>query len=268
MPNVEHDAQSTVVTIKHHSLNQLLHSPPALAAANSTPLLLLLLAQVPGQQQPVSQHTPFSITAGSSLNGPSGPHPPTGLWDNGCYWHLDTRQQEFDSIPRSWADVRAAASRVDEVLKGCKADGSISDTHQTLLHGDFKSENLLWDGRGRCCAYDFQYTGRGLGMRDVAYMLSSSVDVDVLEHSSGEQRLLQHYHASLQKQLGRHGKEAAAKRYSSDVMTAQFELCLVDYVRFMAGWGMWGNAEWASQRARDVLPRLDDVIAAARRGWC
>jgi thiamine kinase-like enzyme len=196
-----------------------------------------------------------------------GPAAPAALWDQGCYWHLDTRQQEFQSIPRSWSDLRAAADRVDAVLKGQTADGLQTNCHQTLVHGDFKSENLLWNADGRCCAYDFQYVGKGLGVRDIAYMLASSVDIDVLLEEGGEQQLLRHYHSALTQQLREHGKAAAAQRYGYGVMVAQFEVCLVDYVRFMAGWGMWGNAEWASDRAREVLQQLDKAIATARTGW-
>jgi thiamine kinase-like enzyme len=222
------------------------------------------MLQVPGQDDCVSQSTPFSITAGSTLQG--HPLPPTGVWDQGCYWHLDTRQQEFQSIPRSWSQLRGVADQVDAVLKGQRADGSETNCHQTLVHGDFKSANLLWNG-GKCCAYDFQYVGKGLGVRDLAYMFASAVDIDVLEADGGEEQLLRHYHSALQGELHRHGKADAAQRYSYEVMVAQFEACVVDYVRFMAGWGMWGNAEWASERAREVLGRLDKVVAVARTGW-
>lgn len=164
-------------------------------------------------------------------------------------------------------DLRGVADRVDAVLKGHKADGSTVDCHQTLTHGDFKSANLLWNKEGRCCAYDFQYTGRGFGVRDVVYMLSSSVDIDVLEADGGEQQLLKHYHSALLQQLSHNGKADAGQRYSYEVMFAQYELCLLDYTRFMAGWGFWGNGEWAGDRTREVLKRLDAVIAAARTGW-
>lgn len=223
--------------------------------------------QVPGQDEPVSHSTPFSISAGSTLNQQAGPQPPTGLWDQGCYWHLDTRQQEFQSIPRSWSELRGVADRVDAVLKGQRADGSETTCHQTLVHGDFKSANLLWNADGRCCAYDFQYVGKGLGVRDMAKFVVSAVDIDVLEEDQGEQQLLQHYHTELLKQLRSNGKAEAAQRYSYEVMVAQFELCLVDYVRFMAGWGFWGNVEWASERTREIIKRIDKTVAVARTGW-
>ena len=34
----------------------------------------------------------------------------------------------------------------------------------------------------------------------------------------------------------------------------QYELALVDYVRFMMGWGMWGtNSDYAGERAVEIL---------------
>ena len=36
--------------------------------------------------------------------------------------------------------------------------------HRTVIHGDFKSENVLFSADGRnCAAYDFQYCGDGCG---------------------------------------------------------------------------------------------------------
>lgn len=35
-----------------------------------------------------------------------------------------------------------------------------------------------------------------------------------------------------------------------------YELCLLDYVRFMAGWGFWGNEKYAIQRVTGLLKAL------------
>jgi hypothetical protein len=99
-------------------------------------------------------------------------------------------------------------------------------------------------------AYDFQYCGAGLGARDVAYLFVSSLDCGVLERY--EQRLLAHYHRSLLarlRALGRAGGEA----YTAEVLQRHYDLALLDYCRFMAGWGWWGNAGWARSRARALL---------------
>jgi aminoglycoside/choline kinase family phosphotransferase len=153
-----------------------------------------------------------------------------------------------------------------QVLKGIRPDGSKAACHRTLLHGDAKSANFMFTADcSACAAYDFQYCGEGFGVRDVAYLIASSVDEDVVEQQ--EQQLLRYYHQKLQECLQAQGKADAAQRYTYDVMTAHFELCLLDYVRFMAGWGFWGNARWAQRRARQVLGRLPQVVQVARTGW-
>eukprot|EP00775_Hariotina_reticulata_P008899 gene8899-9076_t len=179
----------------------------------------LFWEEVPGMQPPISHSTDLqAIVDGSGIGCLGG-----SLWDQGCYWHLDTRQQEFRTMSRELRDLKAAAAQVDEVLKGLRADGSKASACRTLLHGDFKSENVLFDAAGhRCAAFDFQYCGEGLG---------------------------------------------AAKLYTYEVMVAHFDLCVVDYVRFMAGWGMWGNVKWAKQRTQQALRQLPAVVKLARSVW-
>lgn len=118
-----------------------------------------------------------------------------------------------------------------------------------------------------CAVYDFQYCGEGLGLRDVAYMLCSSVDEDVLEQH--EPQLLQHYHATLCAHLARHGKQEAAERYTLAAAQAQLDIAIADFVRFMAGWrgGSWGASGWANARTRRVLQQLPSLMRAARAGW-
>ena len=49
----------------------------------------------------------------------------------------------------------------------------------TLVHGDFRSDNLLFDADGRPLVLDFQLVTIGNGMVDVAYFISQSVADDV-----------------------------------------------------------------------------------------
>lgn len=96
-----------------------------------------------------------------------------------------------------------------------------------------------------------QYAGSGLGVSDVAYALVSNVDSRKLEGSVDE--LLQHYHQQLTSQL----KPAAAADYTRIILDQHFDLALLDYVRFMAGWGAWGyGSGWAQRKAKQLLKEL------------
>ena len=70
----------------------------------------------------------------------------------------------------------------------------------------------------------------------------------VAEH---EEQLLRHYHTQL------HAAYAELRStpldYSYGQMTIHYGLSMLDYVRFMAGWGFWGNSAWAQRRARALL---------------
>jgi hypothetical protein len=83
------------------------------------------------------------------------------LWPTGTYWHLATRMDELDAI-RDPA-VRANAPVLDAQLARAE--------FQTIVHGDAKEANFCFARDHRVAAVDFQYTGRGVGVRDVAYLL-------------------------------------------------------------------------------------------------
>lgn len=85
-------------------------------------------------------------------------------------------------------------------------------------------------------------------MSDVAYALVSNVDSRVLDASFDE--LLLHYHQQLTGSLD----TASAADYSLEICKQHFDVALLDYVRFLAGWGMWGyGSSWAQRRARQLL---------------
>jgi len=74
------------------------------------------------------------------------------LWPVGTYWHLATRWDEWDVMEA----------------------GKLKDAFQTLVHGDAKLANFCFPASsGPVAAVDFQYVGRGCGMKDVAYLISS-----------------------------------------------------------------------------------------------
>ena len=102
---------------------------------------------------------------------------------------------------------------------------------QTLIHGDAKPANFLWNSQFQAAAVDFQYVGSGCGVRDVAYFLDGCLGsqecwhwLDIyFEHLS---RAL--YHFSLRQQV------LAEWR-------ALFPIAWCDLLRFEQGWGAPGQ---------------------------
>ena len=120
----------------------------------------------------------------------------------------------------------------------------------------------------RCAAYDFQYVGKGYGVKDVAYLFASSLSAAALVE---EEQLLAYYHHQLTNNLREEAQAGnlgagAAEEYTAVIMKRHFELAVLDYVRFMAGWGFWGNSGWAERRAREALPAVRARWEAAKKG--
>jgi Ser/Thr protein kinase RdoA (MazF antagonist) len=64
---------------------------------------------------------------------------------------------------RQYKRLKAAAHELDRRLRGHRPDAGIDPRFRTLVHGDFKSANLLFSMRPpvSCAAFDFQYCGEG-----------------------------------------------------------------------------------------------------------
>ena len=181
----------------------------------------------------------------------------------GTFWHLDTRPEEWEAIPEDGGFLSGLKQEAHGIAAELKAEAS---TFPTLNHGDAKAANFAWSNPSpssspskekrkepsiSAAAYDFQYVGRGVGARDVAYLLSSAGS------SSDEKQLeasLDFYFECLQGDLLSLGKAEQAKKYTRDTLTYHFRLSTADFVRFMAGWGSWGGGAARAERiAREVV---------------
>jgi hypothetical protein len=58
---------------------------------------------------------------------------------------------------------------------------------------------------------------------------------------------------------------SGGKEYEWDIFLAHWEAALVDWLRFQASWGFWGNRLWLEARVRYVLAegRLEETLGAA-----
>jgi thiamine kinase-like enzyme len=152
--------------------------------------------------------------------------PLKGLWPIGTYWHLATRQDEYAVMADS--ALKQSAYKIDELLNQSK--------FQTCLHGDAKLANLCFADEmdtNHLAAVDFQYVGRGVGVKDLAYFLGSCLsDKD-----------LKSYSASIINGYFEHLKSALIHyRLQLDVDDLEQEwrdlycFAWADFQRFLLGW--------------------------------
>lgn len=164
------------------------------------------------------------------------------LWRVGTYWHLTTRQDEWEKMKN--APLKQAAEAIDERL--CHA------RFQTLVHGDAKLANFCFSKTHKIAAVDFQYVGKGCGMKDVAYLISSCFEETDCEHY--EAALLSHYFDQVEKALDRDIDFQEVKQEWSHL----YKYAWADFYRFLDGWspGHWklhGYSERLTQEAIEAL---------------
>lgn len=191
-----------------------------------------------------------------------------GVWLNGGYTYLATRRKEYaelrDDSEHEWSSALCQPlvgekSIAELAAAFLSSPTSSSQPHRTLIHGNIKNENLFSTKSGDAVAfYDFQYVGLGLGVCDLAKLFTCSVPLDMLVGDSGhvnritelkmmqgEKDLLRAYTSQLQKTAG--------KQYDWETLVRHWETALVDWLRFQASWGFWGNSEWLEARVRSIL---------------
>ncbi len=144
-----------------------------------------------------------------------------GLWERGTYWYLATRPEELEKIKGE--RLYHFSSLIDARLN--------SAHFQTLLHGDAKLANFCFkpDLSG-VAGVDFQYVGRGVGIKDVAYLLGSCLSSTECEHHHEE--LLTWYFYEL--------NAALVPTVNSTLLEAEwralYPVACADFQRFMSGW--------------------------------
>jgi hypothetical protein len=217
---------------------------------------------------------------------PSDSNEERSVWLNGGYTYLSTRRSEYTTLSRdyshSWnealtdwvSDSSSSISEIAAAFLAPKPSGtgySPIAGYQTLIHGDVKSENLFTSASGEEVAfYDFQYVGLGLGVCDLAKFFTCSVPLSMLlsllpssispstststspyefPHAlpmqSGEAALLHQYLSNLRK--------VSQQEYQWEIFIRHWETALVDWLRFQASWGFWGNTGWLEARVRWIL---------------
>ena len=149
---------------------------------------------------------------------------PTGLWEVGTYWHLETRPDELKKIEHK--ALKSKAHLIDKVLNQCQ--------YQTIVHGDAKLANFCFSEDGKSvAAVDFQYVGGGCGMKDVAYFLGSCLSSSECEMY--EQELLNFYFTAFKKAL-----QSSTINVDLEALEKEwrrlYPIACTDFTRFLLGW--------------------------------
>lgn len=148
------------------------------------------------------------------------------LWKVGTYWHLATRPDELARL--SAGALRRAAPAIDQRLNAARFRG--------LVHGDAKLENFCFSSSGPGVAVvDFQYVGGGVGVKDVAYFLSSCLSLDECEALIPG--YLELYFDALRAALEARGDTPASEAAALECEWRElFSWAWTDFYRFLAGW--------------------------------
>ncbi|MDG2221998.1 MAG: DUF1679 domain-containing protein [Rubripirellula sp.] len=170
-----------------------------------------------------------------------------GLWPIGTYWHLDTRPDELAAMPSG--PLKQSAEQIDQRLNGA--------TFQTLVHGDAKVANFCFsdDDRDRVSAVDFQYVGRGCGMKDVAYFISSCLSEQAALRQ--QESLLNFYFQQLQIAVTARNPEVKFSDLERE-WRELYPFAWADFCRFLSGWspGHWKLNSYSDQITQSVLDQL------------
>jgi hypothetical protein len=165
---------------------------------------------------------------------------PDGLWEQGTYWHLATRPQEWAALQDP--TLKEAAAAIDAKLR--------QQPYPTLVHGDAKLANFCFAADGLVAGLDFQYVGGGCGMQDLAYFVGSCLSgEDCARH---EAEIIDYYFAALAKALG--DKAAAVEK----AWRPLYRVAWADFHRFLKGWSPehWKLSKYSERITQAVIQNL------------
>lgn len=174
---------------------------------------------------------------------------PEALWENGTYWHLETRPEELEVLTNT--KLKKAAPLINQKLKSAK--------YQSFVHGDAKLANFCFGkdsfGNTQVSAVDFQYVGGGCGMKDLAYFIGSCFDEAECERQ--EDFVLNFYFAELEKALIKYNPTIDAQDMIAEWRDLYY-YAWADFDRFLKGWSPshWKINSYSEKILRKVLKEL------------
>ena len=228
--------------------------PQCLGVQQNTSEILLLMSDLAGGGFPElatrvsSRQVDACLQWLANFHGRFLNHSHDGLWQCGTYWHLATRPDELAALDDD--RLKRAAPIIDQLLTQC--------AYQTLVHGDAKLANFCFSGEQkmlRVAAVDFQYVGRGCGMKDLIYFLGSCLSDSECEQLAGA--LVDRYFEWLSAAITRYHPQIDAEQVVREWQSL-YAVAWADFNRFLAGWspGHWKLGSYSHRLTSGVVQRL------------
>ncbi len=173
---------------------------------------------------------------------------PLGLWPIGSYWHLATRPDELENLTD--IALKTASSKIDNILKQCP--------FQTLIHGDAKLANFCFsESDDKVAAVDFQYVGKGCGIKDVILFISSAVKPELCPQQAP--LLVEHYFKALK--VATLNTEIDAEQLEA-AWRPLYAIAWADFQRFVKGWSPahWKINDYTESLTKQALGEIDALI--------
>ncbi|KAG6595970.1 3'(2'),5'-bisphosphate nucleotidase [Phytophthora cinnamomi] len=180
------------------------------------------------------------------------------LWPAACWWAFPKRgAKELAQALEIWpqmlsrwlkvfeaesalppiAELESLGERMIEQAPYISSSLSVdaNSALSTLVHGDFKSANLFFQAQSRkVVAFDWQWSGVGIGAMDVANLLNTSVSISLLASDEHELELLQFYYDCLGERLRALGVTSdLQKSYPFEAFERHYMLASLEYARLL-----------------------------------
>ena len=126
-----------------------------------------------------------------------------------------------------------------------------------IIHGDAKLANFCFSAdHQKVAAVDFQYIGKGCGIKDVMYFLSSCLSG--AELAAMEQKLLDYYFSILLSATTSKLRQAEFQALEAE-WRRLYTFVWADFVRFLLGWmpGHYKLHEYSLSQVEMVLKTIN-----------
>lgn len=170
----------------------------------------------------------------------------SGLWETGTYWHLATRPDELKALQD--LPLKAAAAQIDKILS--------DSPFQTLVHGDAKLANFCFsEDAQHVAAVDFQYVGKGCGMKDLILFISSAIPP---ENCSALQNTLIDYYFDCLKTAMISTQPQIDPMQLEQAWRPLYAIAWADFQRFVKGWSPvhWKINDYTEKLTAQALQSL------------